>query len=125
MNNLIDPDDIDQTVQLRFTLDFEPLKQLPKEVRPQTRKERFEAFHMLNPHVYKNLVHMVQDDFNAGVGHMSIQFYMESLRRGAIRTSGDKWKINNSYGAFYARKIMSEYPHLQGYFEIRTRRKGK
>lgn len=119
--------EIDPIVQLGFTLDFAPLKAMSKEARTRSLKEQFEAFHQLNPHVYQNIVKMVLDDYGAGVRHMSIQFYLESLRRGSIRTTkvigGGGWKINNSHGSFYARKIMAEYPQLQGYFEVRERRK--
>ena len=39
----------------------------------------------------------------------------------ALQTSGDSYKINNSYAPFYARLLMRNEQALAGFFNLRTR----
>jgi hypothetical protein len=85
-----------------------------------TLAERFEAFHNENQHVYMALRRRALAAKEKGVKHYGIAALFEVLRFSALMTTGDEWKLNNSYRAFYARKLMAEVPELDGFFEIRT-----
>lgn len=84
--------------------------------------ERFEAFHLLNPHVYTSIVEIALDlqgrDFKKG----GMKMIFERLRwLYAIRTQGEEFKLNNNYTAYYARLAMVTVPRLDGFFETRQR----
>lgn len=107
-----------------------PLFDLPIEpaIRPLERikdndgslPERFARFHDKNPHVYELIKKIALDLKNRGHKKFGIAFIFERIRwLFAIQTSGEDFKLNNSYRAFYARKLMYEVPQLIDVFEIR------
>lgn len=86
---------------------------------PATLEERFQAFHELNPHVYRHLRRLALDlarrDRRMGIGGL-----FEVLRwQYAIVTTGDPFRLNNNYRAFYARLLMDSEPELEGFFDTR------
>ena len=86
-------------------------------------RERFEAFHALNPHVYSLLRRLSLDMKRAGARRWSIWSAANVLRwRYAVQTTGDTFKINNNLLQFYSRKLMAETPELSGFFETRVRK---
>lgn len=94
----------------------------PPRVAGDTIETRFEKFHALNPHVFNALRELALSLKRGGQPQYSIAALFEVLRfRGALRTQGDGFKLNNSYRALYARKIMKDVPELAGFFETRRR----
>ena len=94
----------------------------PPHVVGDTIETRFEKFHALNPHVFNALRDLALSLKRGGQRQYSIAALFEVLRfRGALRTQGDGFKLNNSYRALYARKLMKDVPDLQGFFETRRR----
>lgn len=85
-----------------------------------TLAERFEAFHAENPHVYTALKRRALALKDRGVKHYGIAALFEVLRFSALVTTGEEWKLNNSYRAFFARRLMADVPELEGFFETRT-----
>ncbi len=57
-----------------------------------------------------------------GAKRYSIGAIWEIMRFRALATVGDKYKLNNSYRAWYARTIMAGYPDLNGFLATRQRR---
>lgn len=86
-----------------------------------TISERFERFHAANPHVYAHLVALTRELVELGHKRVGLKMIWERLRL-SLRTSGDKYRLNNSFTALYAREIMSREPDLAGVFETRDRR---
>jgi hypothetical protein len=94
------------------------LDDLPPVTRPEVEegaalRERFEAFHATNPHVYSRLRDMALHSRRRGVRRYGIAALYEKLRYDtAVQTvvSGgmaDSYKLGNSYRAFYARAMKS------------------
>lgn len=81
--------------------------------------ERFEAFHAVNPHVYAAIERQVLAQAAQGRRRISIKGIYEDMRRGRIATSGDTFRLNNSYPSFYARMVIAAHPHLRAFIEIR------
>jgi len=81
---------------------------------------RAERFHAKNPHVMPEIVRLARALKARGLSHYSIKGLFEIVRFNvAVSTQGDLFKLNNSYSAWYARKIMDECPDLAGFFSTR------
>jgi hypothetical protein len=81
---------------------------------------KFNNFHAKNPAVYENMVKMAKDLKEHGHSKIGFQMLIEVIRwRSMLQTTDLDFKINNNYGARYARLIMSENPDLDGIFELR------
>lgn len=92
----------------------------PAYERGQTLEERFEMFNAANPHVYAELKRMALAAQARGVRHYGIAALFEVMRFSALMTTGEEFKLNNSYRAFFARKLMADVPALEGFFETRV-----
>lgn len=85
-------------------------------------EDRFERFHQANPHVFREIVRLAREAKERGMRHWSINGVFEVLRWvRQVETMGDAWKLNNSFRALYARKVMDRCPDLDGFFELRRR----
>ena len=80
----------------------------------------FDQYHKENPEIYDKLVDFACEARSSGIRHLGIGMLYERLRwYTAVESRNDSFKLNNNYRAFYARKIMVEYPELAGLFETR------
>ena len=85
-------------------------------------EERFELFHRANPQVYEALRELSMRLAATGRRTFGMKALFEALRFSyALQTSGESYKINNSYTPFYARLLMRNEPQLAGFFNLRTR----
>jgi hypothetical protein len=80
----------------------------------------FEQFHLQNHHVWqlfeKYVLMIIQKDFK----HYGAAAVFERIRwHVQIETTGQEFKLNNNYRAYYARKFEDEYPDYAGFFRIR------
>lgn len=92
----------------------------PRYAKEATIQERFEAFDRANPHVYEALVGLVMQMRQRGVRQYGMKGLFEILRwRYAMQTSGDEFKLNNIFTSRYVRKLVTEYPELRDFFELR------
>ena len=93
----------------------------PNYLKGMTKEERFEEFHALNPQVYRVIVLLANKTLKKGHRRWSMKGIFEVIRwNSAIKTSsGEIWKLNNDFTAFYARKVMAANPKLDGFFELR------
>lgn len=81
---------------------------------------KFREFHEKNPHVYKMLVDMTKKAKERGRTKVGIGMLFEVVRwEMFIKTTDVDFKLNNNYRSRYARKIMADYPELDGFFETR------
>lgn len=81
---------------------------------------RFRAFDEANPHVFDELLEIAREVRDRGVKRIGIAFLFERLRWRRMKTHGDPYRLNNSYRAFYARKLMAADPALADLFETRA-----
>jgi hypothetical protein len=86
----------------------------------------FEEFHRANPHVYERLKRLAFRLKVRGVQRWGIKALYEVLRfEEAVATSASAgtYRLNNNFTALYARKLMEAEPDLEGFFELRERRR--
>lgn len=84
---------------------------------------KFDEFQKKNPHVYEQLVDMTYQLKKKGNTKIGISMLYEVMRwKSMLQTSGDDYKLNNIYRAYYARKIMDEHPDIDGIFEVRVQK---
>lgn len=85
--------------------------------------ERFEAWLADNGHVYTAVRRAALAAVRAGTTRLSIAKIIEELRADrSVATTGDSWKLNNSFRAPLARRLMDAEPEFEGHFEIRVRK---
>lgn len=83
---------------------------------------RFREFHEANPQVYRELVKRARQIKERGFERYSMKTLMEVTRWHAhLTTTGEPFKLNNSYTAHYARLIMEQEDDLRDFFETRER----
>ena len=83
---------------------------------------RFEVFHAENPQVYTKLRELALQAAASG-RKVGIAALFERLRWWSqVETTGEPYKLNNSYRAPYARLLMQEEPALRGFFTTRQDR---
>lgn len=88
-----------------------------------TIEERFEAFHLRNPHVYDALEQLARRRLREGATYITIAQLYEELRADpSFSTTGDPLKINNSYRSYYARLLIQRVPALKDVMRTRDLR---
>ena len=81
---------------------------------------KFKEFHRDNPDVYTELVKLAKQLKAKGRSKYGIKSLFEVVRwHRALATTGDEFKLNNNYTAYYARLIMHREPSLKGFFSVR------
>ena len=92
---------------------------LDDDPRTGTLSDRAERWHIANPQVYRLIVRIARALKAKGFIHYGIGAIWEYLRFKGLETTGDVYKLNNNYRAWYARKIMAQEPDLAGFFLTR------
>lgn len=86
----------------------------------------FWAFHEANPEVYVLFDIFAQQIVKSGKKRYGIASITERIRwHKNIETTGDTWKINNNFRAYYARLWMRRNPQHGRVFEIRALHAGQ
>lgn len=91
--------------------------------RGMTIQKRFELFHAANPWVYDELLGLITQMRSRGRRRLGIGMLFEVLRWNWYLQTDDptsEWKLNNNYRSRYARLIIEDFPHLEGFFELRA-----
>jgi hypothetical protein len=84
---------------------------------------RFERFHDANPWVLAKLEEMTAELVAAGRRRVGIAMLFEVIRWEQLRsTTGDPFRLNNSFRSRYARLMMYRHPEWDGVFETRETR---
>ncbi len=82
--------------------------------------ERFKSFHGNNPDVYKLFEKFAFVAIKAGRGRFSGRMICERIRwYSSVETTGEKYKINNDYIAYYTRHFEELHPKHKGLFTKR------
>lgn len=85
-----------------------------------TLDERFDAFHQANPWVADRLEQMTDQLVANGARKVGIGMLFEVMRwQSYLRTTGDDFKLNNSYRSRYARLLIDRRPEWVHLFELR------
>lgn len=88
---------------------------------PPSIDERFATFHAENPDIYAALRELALAGRRRGLQRLGMKSLFEVVRwNRSLETSGEPWKLNNSYTSRYARLLMENEPTLAGIFELRT-----
>ena len=92
----------------------------------ETIHDRFLEFHSANPDVYRRLVELAWEvrgpnKEQPNKERWSVKAAFEVMRYEKLTTTGEVWKLNNSFTAPYARLVMDQEPDLTGFFEVRDR----
>ena len=93
----------------------------------------FEKFHKNNPEIYIMIVKECDRALRAGKKKFSIKaignyirwnVFIETKEDTLFSLRGEKksFKLNDAYFSRYARLIISDYPHLKNYLELRDLR---
>src|SRR3954470_15226635 len=76
-------------------------------------EQRFAAFHHANPAVFIAIEKKALQLLDSGRTRIGIAELVEDLRYdNSLKTSGDQFKLNNSYRSFYARLLISQHSKL-------------
>lgn len=76
-----------------------------------------------HPELLASLAELAMDLKGRGCRRWSMDALFHVLRFRTALTSGDLGlKLNNNYTALAARDLMSEYPELDGFFQLRVRK---
>lgn len=85
--------------------------------------EKFQAFHLKYPEVYRELVELAKDAKLHGRSMYGIRPLWEVLRyRILLEPTPRPYKLSDNYPSRYARLIMEREPDLQGFFRTRPLR---
>lgn len=80
---------------------------------------RFWKFNRTNPQVFDRLAALAHEEYAAGARRLSIARLFEVLRHEGIRTTGDRYELNNDYRRPYAELLEEHHAEFRGLFEHR------
>jgi hypothetical protein len=81
---------------------------------------KFEDYHLSNPSVYKLFTQFAKEVKESGFSNYSANSIFERIRWHLdVNTVGDRFKINNNYRPYYARKLMDDDKEFEGFFRVR------
>lgn len=82
--------------------------------------DKFQEYDRQNPDVWAMFTKYAFEALRAGRSRLSANLIFERIRwETLICGSGDRFKVNNNYRPYYARKFHTEYPAYDGAFAIR------
>lgn len=80
----------------------------------------FWEYHRENPHIYRLFKRFALEAIDRGRKHLGAKMIFERIRwYTQVETTGDPFKINNNYHAYYARLFMRDHPDYDGFFRTR------
>lgn len=82
--------------------------------------EQFERWDRLNPKIYGLFRKFALEAMDAGYKKYSARTIIHRIRwHIEIETRGDKFKINDHWSPYYARKFDKDFPQHKGFFRQR------
>jgi hypothetical protein len=86
-----------------------------------TKKERWWAWHLENPHVYRLFKRFTfQALMKRRHKHLGAWLVVNRIRwETSIETTGEDFKISNDFIAYYARLFMAQHPEHKGLFRTK------
>jgi hypothetical protein len=91
----------------------------------QTIDQKFAEFHAHNPNIYARIVELLREAQRAGRQRVGIKLLIEVLRWEHYvytKRPENEFKLNNSLGSRYARKVIDEHPDLGALLQTRRLR---
>jgi len=83
-------------------------------------EDKFQTYDEINPHVYQLFHRFAKEALDRGYNTYSAKAIFERIRWYAdIETDGDRFKVNNNYPAYYARKLMKDCKEFSSFFRVR------
>ena len=80
----------------------------------------FQRFDAKNPHVYRMFERFAFEAYRAGCTRLSTRLIIERMRwETKMKTTGDKYKLDNSHARFMRERLVRENPEFAGFFETR------
>lgn len=87
---------------------------------PKSTLDRFKKFHAANPNVYKHFEKLALQMKATGRQQYSAETIVNVIRWHIdSQSQGDVFKINNDFRSIYARLMVYNHPHFEGFFEFR------
>jgi hypothetical protein len=84
-------------------------------------QERFNKYHEENPHIWEEIQQRTKEQIGRARARGSMRDLFGHLRwYSGLRTTGDRWKLNNSYCSFYTRMWNNKYPGFADFYELRS-----
>lgn len=80
---------------------------------------RFARFHRENPHILRRLEERALELHRQGEKRIGMAELYEHLRRQHISTSGEPFRLNNSFRSYYSRFLIFRNLELDGVIETR------
>lgn len=85
-----------------------------------SKKSKAEVFDEENPIVWKEFEKTCFKIISRGLKHYGAKAIFEIIRyHRSIETNDPKFKLNNNYTAYYARKFIKKHQEHENFFEIR------
>lgn len=82
--------------------------------------KKFWDFHKANPHVFTKLEELTKQAHDRGRKKIGIGMIFEVIRWNSfMATTGDPYKLNNSYRSRYVRILIQKHPEYKDLFETR------
>ena len=84
-------------------------------------QSKFEAYHQAHPGIYQRFKDLALRLIEQGKTHYGAKTIMEVIRyhTDADSRPGSKFKIDNSFSAYYARKFADDHPEHKHFFSMR------
>lgn len=79
----------------------------------------FKKYDRDNPQIWRAFERFTFEAKNKGFEHYSAKGIFELIRWHTSTTGGGLFKLNNSFHADYARKMMEVHPAFKGFFRLR------
>lgn len=107
----------------QLALDLSPLTE-PDYTPDLSIAERFAMFHAQNPHV-ADALEALAAQWLSRHKRVGIKALYEIARwESGISTTGDVWRLNNDWTAYYARLLLDRHPEWTGAIHVRELRSG-
>jgi hypothetical protein len=92
----------------------------------EERKQKWWAWHKLNPQVWEKFREYTLEAVNSGRRHYSHWAIINRIRwNREIETKGGEFKISNDYICFYARLFHAKYPEHGDFFRLKMLKEEK
>jgi len=87
---------------------------------PQIVLDRFNSFHLANPHIYHEFKRLAYKMKATGRQRYSARTIMEVLRwHYDLKTTGDVFELNDNFTPIYVRLLLQQHPEFINFFELR------
>jgi len=79
----------------------------------------FIKYHQANPQIYRAFLYFADQVQQKGYKKIGAKMLAERIRWETMINTGNKYKVQNSYTAFYARLLMVKVPSMRNLFRLK------